>query len=332
MARKKFNISGAIGRGLTEAISIAENGAGIFRNTVVPLSRIELDPENPRNIRLTLHDLPYGPQKNDPLYLQKQAEFEKLTALAKTIETRGLIQPIAVYKQGELYRVAAGHRRCLACIILGKKEIEARVFNEKPNKLELKLVQLIENTAREDLSLQERMHNIKEIVTEYQEKTDKPITAEILHNITGVSLTLAKYHLSILNAPADVLDAINEGRIQNLEKAALIANLADGDARNLAIKACYEGMSKEEFRQLIHNLKRPRNPLKSQLHPRGRGAIRANMGHTKKTQVIQTIVNAVLTQPSFKRYESLFQDINWASYHHATKAFKQLVAILEDHE
>ncbi|MCP6769829.1 ParB N-terminal domain-containing protein, partial [Klebsiella pneumoniae] len=78
-------------------------------------------------------------------------ELEKLKELASTIESSGVINPIVVYKRGEVYRVVAGERRCLASFLANKSEIEARVFNEKPKGFELKLIQWIENTAREDL-------------------------------------------------------------------------------------------------------------------------------------------------------------------------------------
>ena len=105
-----------------------------------------------------------GLDRNDPLYERKLEELEKLKELAITIESSGVINPIVVYKRGEVYRVVAGERRSLASILAGKNEIEARVFNEKPKGFELKLIQWIENTAREDLTLDERIGNIREII------------------------------------------------------------------------------------------------------------------------------------------------------------------------
>ena len=40
--KKRFGISEALTRGLSETINVVENNAGIFRNVVLPLSRIEL--------------------------------------------------------------------------------------------------------------------------------------------------------------------------------------------------------------------------------------------------------------------------------------------------
>ena len=43
--KKRFGISEALTRGLSETINVVENNSGTFRNVILPLSRIELDPE-----------------------------------------------------------------------------------------------------------------------------------------------------------------------------------------------------------------------------------------------------------------------------------------------
>ena len=327
--RKRFGLSNAISRGLTETVHIAENATGIFRNAVIPLSRIELDPDNPRQLSISRSELFQGPNdKSDPNYPKKMAEYETLKGLAKTIQSRGLIQPIAVYKHEDNYRVVAGNRRCLASIIAGKSEIEARVFNEKPKKFELKLVQLIENTAREDLSLYERINNINDIKCEYETDNQNNLTPELLSSITAYSLTLAKNFLYVLKAPKDVLEAIKRGAIQNLDKAALIANIESNSLRQEAIAACEKGISIQELRQLLSGAKN--KIIKPALvKSRGRQATQVNMGATKNFHVVKLIINTILQQPQFKLLESHFNNINWVDYHQTTQAFKKLIKLLE---
>ena len=155
--KKRFGISEALTRGLSETINVVENNAGMFRNVILPLSRIELDPDNPRKLTVDLLDVRQGIRAEDPQYLRKQEELDKLKELAHTIKSSGVINPIVVYKRGESYRIVAGERRCLASILAGKQEIDARVFNEKPKGFELKLIQWIENTARGSKS----MHKVR---------------------------------------------------------------------------------------------------------------------------------------------------------------------------
>lgn len=211
MSRKKrFGISEALTRGLSETIHVVENNSGIFRNIVLPLSRIELDPDNPRKLLINIMDVKDGIRSDDQLYQQKQTELEKLKELAHTIQNSGVINPIVVYKRGsEFYRVVAGERRCLASILAGKQDIEARVFTDKPKEFDLKLIQWVENTAREDLTLEERLHNVQDLLQAYQSQHGMvEITATLLKNITGLSLPQMTYYLSVLNAPDSIITLI----------------------------------------------------------------------------------------------------------------------------
>jgi ParB family chromosome partitioning protein len=70
--KKRFGISEALTRGLSETINVVENNTGLFRNVILPLSRIELDPENPRKLSIDLSDIRAGIRPEDPLYQRKQ--------------------------------------------------------------------------------------------------------------------------------------------------------------------------------------------------------------------------------------------------------------------
>jgi ParB family chromosome partitioning protein len=330
--RKRFGVSQALTRGLSETIHVVENNAGIFRNVVLPLSRIELDPDNPRKLALSLSDVQEGLDKNDAGYTRKSVELEKLRELANTIESSGVINPIVVYKRGEQYRVVAGERRCLASILVGKQEIDARVFNEKPKGFELKLIQWIENTAREDLTLEERIGNIRDIISEYQlQHNTGDLSATLLKNITGLSLPQASYYLAVLNAPMDLKAAIEDGKIGSLDKAAIIAGIDSEELRNKALLACINGCSLKELRQIIAKDKQThikQTPLEAKTK-RGRIVSRVNMGFTLNTSVVHTIVESVLLQPDFKKYADIFSRVRWDQYDQAARAFQKLIEILE---
>ncbi len=330
--KKRFGVSQAITRGLTETINVVENNAGIFRNMILPLSRIELDPENPRKLAISILDVQDGLNRNDPLFDRKQNELEKLKELAHTIESSGVINPIVVYKRGEVYRVVAGERRCLASILANKHEIEARIFNEKPKGFELKLIQWIENTAREDLTLDERIGNIRDIILEYQHQHGEvSVSATLLKNITGLSLPQATYYLAVMQAPDDLQKMISEGQIRSLDKAAVIAGIDSIELRTEALNACVQGCSLKELRNMIARNKQiiRKQALESMPGKRGRAVSRINMGFTLKIDVVQAIVNSVLNQEEFKRYSDIFSKVNWSHYEQATRAFRKLIDILE---
>ena len=329
--KKRFGISEALTRGLSETINVVENNSGIFRNTILPLSRIELDPDNPRKLAIDLIDVKEGIRPDDPLFQRKQEELEKLKELAHTIKSNGVINPVVVYKRGELYRVVAGERRCLASILAGKQEIEARVFNERPKGFELKLIQWVENTAREDLTLDERLGNVREIIREYQSQHGPvEVNATLLKSITGLSLSQTTYYIAALNAPEDVQIEIQNGNIRNLDKAALISGISLTEIRQQAIEACVNGSSLKELRNIINQqklLKKMKTPV--QTSTRGRATTKINMGATFNTQVIKMIVECVTTHKKFGRHMETFSQINWKDLRQATKAFRKLVEILE---
>ena len=186
--KRKFGISDDLGRGFTETISIVENNVTKFRNVILPLSRIELDPHNPRKLHFDLEDARTGIKTSDKDYIIKNEELKSLLELAETIKNSGIINPIVAYKINDKYRIVAGERRCLASLLAGKTEIDARIFNDKPKGFSLKLVQWIENTAREDLSLSERIGNIVEIYEEYKKENPEVIlTTGLLQEMTGLS-------------------------------------------------------------------------------------------------------------------------------------------------
>lgn len=329
--KKRFGISEALTRGLSETINVVENNAGVFRNIVLPLSRVELDPENPRKLSIDLNDVRLGIRPDDPIYAKKQEELERLKELAHTIKANGVINPIVVYKLGEYYRIVAGERRTLASILASKQEIEARVFNEKPKGFELKLIQWVENTAREDLTLDERLDNMRDILREYKHQNgDVEITATLLKNITGLSLSQTTYYLSALNAPEDVQMQIKSGNIRNLDKAALIANIPAADMRQEVIEACANGSSLKELRSLISQQKTLKKARVSLPTPtRGRTTTKINMGTTVKVEVVKALAESVLKQPRFAHYAEIFSSINWTDLRQATKAFRKLIEILE---
>lgn len=329
--KKRFGISEALTRGLSETIHVVENNAGTFRNVVLPLSRIELDPENPRKLSIDLSDVRAGIRPDDENYSQKQEELEKLKELAHTIKTNGVINPVVVYKLGEAYRIVAGERRSLASILAGKQEIEARVFNEKPKGFDLKLIQWIENTAREDLTLEERLGNIREIIREYQLiKGAVEVTATLLKNITGLSLSQTTYYLAALNAPADVQLEIQSGNIRNLDKAALISGIASLEMRKQAIQACINGASLKVLRSMINQNKLiQKNQTLLHVTNRGRHTAKINMGSTLNTKVIKTIIESVLARKEYTKYQEVFSRINWSDLKQATKAFRKFIEIME---
>src|SRR3990167_2599517 len=98
MAKKKvFQISNALTEGLEETITAAHQYSGELRVDVLSIKRIELDPDNPRDLMLNIDDLYHGIASSDPNYLRKSEELTSLQTMADSIREQGIINPIVVY-------------------------------------------------------------------------------------------------------------------------------------------------------------------------------------------------------------------------------------------
>jgi ParB family transcriptional regulator, chromosome partitioning protein len=324
MTKKRFGISSELSRGFSETINIVENNESKYRNTVVPFSRIELDPYNPRKLYLDIADIKNGISANDPNKTQKTLELKSITELSQTIVSSGLINPIIVYPLGDKYRVVAGERRCLASILLGKTEIEAKVYNQKPSSFELKLIQWVENNSREDLTLYERIQNIKEIQHEYQLEKNIEITNTELAQIAGISLPQTGYYIAVSNGSNTLLELIKTGQITSLDKAYLIISARDAETQKILIEECLKGASKKDLRAKQIN-SQDKYLTRSN---GGRKSSKFVLGHTKNGLVIKSIVEAVSKNLNIeiKAYNDY---VNWNDTKAVARIFKSMIDALE---
>lgn len=88
---------------------------------------------------------------DDPeMDIREYIDQDKIEELATSIESIGLIQPIAVFKKDKRYEVIVGHRRLLACKLINAGRIPAVVREVEPEEIEI--MKLDENVFREDVS------------------------------------------------------------------------------------------------------------------------------------------------------------------------------------
>lgn len=118
--------------------------------------------EEIRNLKLDLID-------PDPAQTRKYFKEEALKDLAESIKEKGVLHPIIVVREGDLYRIRAGERRWRASQLAGKETIPAIV---KKHDLDITEISLIENVQREGLSPIEESLAIKNLIDEkgYRQK------------------------------------------------------------------------------------------------------------------------------------------------------------------
>lgn len=326
MAKKSFKIRGNLAEALDDTVSSAKNNAGELHIEIIPLRKISLDPDNPRDLALTFDDIYKGLSKNDDVLERKTAEKNKLSSLTKSIKEQGVINPIIVYKHNEQYRLIAGERRTLASILAEKEDIPAKILTSKPDQLKLSLIQWIENIEREDLSLWERMRNLEKILAAYAEakqKNSSDITPTELSQLLGCSLQQGVNYRHVLNASDNLRVHIQSGDIKNIEKAAFIAK-SPQKIHDYLTQACLNGATLSELKKLSREA-----PLLNDKPVKGRPTTKINFGYTESTKAAKTIIDTILEHKNFQHLNNKFSDICWSDNKSVAMAFRQLVKLLE---
>lgn len=338
MAKTKFfKISDDLSEGLEQTVNKAKNFAGNLVLEAIPLKNIELDPDNPREMILTLDDVFLRLDKTDPHYNLKTVELENLKALALSIKREGLINPILVYRYGNVFRLIAGERRTFASIIAGEEFIQAKIRDKKPEKLELSLLQWAENIERKDLSLWERLRNIEKIFNAYKTKSEqdqKPLPT-LLSELIGCSLPHAMNYCSVLDSDEELKQLVQSGKIKNLEKAALISKIIDKDLKAQAINSCIKGATLSQLKIIADLDKKSSRPISNDMKhtsSRGRQANQVNLGTTKNIKAVRFILSCVLANEKYKSLALYIQNLNWDDYGAINKAFQQILKNIEKGE
>lgn len=134
---------------------------------------------------------------------RKRFDEEKLNELADSIRQYGIIQPIVVKKEGDIYRIVAGERRFRAAQIAGLTQVPAVLFKGEEDYQ----VSLIENLQREDLNPIE----IAEAYSELQKRFG--YTQEELSRKVGKSRSEVSNCMRLLNLCGKVQDLVRNGTL-----------------------------------------------------------------------------------------------------------------------
>ena len=320
---------------ITRTFEIANNYAGELSIEVLSLDKVELDPENKRDLLLTLQDAKNGIDKNDPDYERKKQDWISLESLAKTIKDDQLINPIFVYRYGNKCRLIAGERRTLASAIAGKKEIIARIASQRPIGTKLRVLQWIENNERSDLSLAERIASLEDIVKEYfiesKIKNDsEKITAKILSDLTGISNTQARRYLLILQCKPEIKQAVYAGKLENIKLIEFICSVKNAELQKELLAAASTGFSFDEVEKLKKSLETGQKKIKVKSGPK---KINVNLGRARPN-LVKIIVDALISSNSLenkiiKGINIIYNQSQWDSADSAEKAFKKIMTLIE---
>jgi ParB family transcriptional regulator, chromosome partitioning protein len=202
----------------------------------------------------TLRDLEVNqlqPGKYQPRAHMDQAS---LTALADSIKSQGVMQPIIVRKlQQNGYEIIAGERRWRAAQIAGLKQVPV-VIREVADEAALAMA-LIENIQREDLNPIEEALGIQRLINEFA------MTHEGAAEAVGRSRSAVSNLLRLLNLPKTVQDMVLQGTLDMGHARALLP-LATAKQLEAAHEITHKGLSVREAEKLVAKLLKPEVPKK----------------------------------------------------------------------
>ena len=287
--QKRF-LGTALSAEIAKTIRDGQEQGGEINVELIPLSRIDVDEENPRRTGFTPTSIaePEAVIGENPNLRQI---WDGLQNLAASIMSVGVQQPVKVYRHGDRFRIAFGERRFLAALIAGKTTIPAWILQEKPRYL--RNIQYIENMQREDLTAWERIMNIQAIIGECASTGAREMTVALLTEISGMAKSRASHYLSIVNGPDDVKELIRTGVINNIEKGGYFSRIKDEVTRNKAIKLFKEGKDIKAIDEALQG-KQARKPDPAVSRTKlGRPRTRVNLGQTANTQLLRKIMTGI---------------------------------------
>ena len=215
-----------LGRGLGALISEnnTDNEDDLSSTKYISINQIKANEEQPR----------------------KYFDNDKISKLAESIKQHGIIQPLVVMKDNDVYTIVAGERRWRAAKMLGLSEVPV-VIMELTEK-ELLEVSLIENIQREDLNPIEEAIAYKKLLEEFK------ITQEELGKKVGKSRAVIANCIRLLNLDSRVQSYLIDGVISE-GHARLLLGLENLDLQyELAQKIIDDGLSVRETERLIKKI------------------------------------------------------------------------------
>jgi ParB family transcriptional regulator, chromosome partitioning protein len=213
---------------------VAEKNKGMGRGLAAILAAA------PRDEQEELRQLPVELISANPHQPRRQFDEESLLALAESIRSRGLIQPVLVRPaSGGRYELIAGERRWRAAQMAELDTIPAVVrHHDDAATLEMAV---IENMAREDLNPVEEARACAALVEELG------LTREEVGLRVSRSRVAVSNLMRLLDLPDTALDLLERRELTEGHGRALLLASDNSIRRNLARQAAANGWSVREL-------------------------------------------------------------------------------------
>ncbi len=172
-----------------------------------------------------------------------------LDALANSLKSHGLIQPIAVrYEEGGKFELIAGERRFRAACLAGFSKIPAMI--KRVQEGDLMEWALLENLQREDLNPIEKAHAFSRLLTQFS------LTQEMVAGKMGMDRSSVANFLRLLQLPQELWEDLSHGHL-SMGHAKVILSLDQKEHQLvLAGEIKTKGLSVRQAEGLVYDLKK----------------------------------------------------------------------------
>ena len=171
---------------------------------------------------------------------RKDFSTDELNSLASSIEETGIIQPILVRKNNDIYEIVAGERRWRAAQIA--KIHEVPVLIKELTDEEVVKISIIENIQRVDLNPIEEANSYKQLIQDFG-YTQEKVSASL-----GKSRSYIANSLRLLSLPESIIIFLNEGKLTSGHARALVGVK---NSEFLARKIIKESLSVRDIENIV---------------------------------------------------------------------------------
>jgi len=222
----------------------------------LPISHIKTDQDNPRKLTIDVNLVreiqskfsikSYLKNEEDNDWVEEYVEkvtiyynlegkqigdFTSIVEFAAVLKSpKRLLHSIVVWQEDSVFHLISGERRLLTHILLGEEYISSRISEEKLSVKEIDILQWEENIHREDMTLFEKIIRLEKLIASSHGMSK--ISVRKLAKVSGLSVAESQRYLVIIKYPTNTLiKAIEEGKVEGLQKSAALAQLSDEELK-----------------------------------------------------------------------------------------------------
>lgn len=184
--------------------------------------------------------------KANPYQPRKTFDDDRLSDLAMSIQTHGVLQPIVLRQTVQGYYIVVGERRFRASQLAGLTEIPA-IIKELSDSDMMELA-IIENLQREDLNAIEEAESYQCLMN------DLGLTQQKVAERLGKSRPYIANMLRLLNLPKDISNQVKEGALSSAHGRTLLGIKDVTMMKKISQQAIRENWSVRYLEQVVNEL------------------------------------------------------------------------------